>query len=187
MFPNVIESIIWWPLSYPSPTLSYITPYFRPYEPHLHILALESKRRAQEWEFTCDFREKRKFCLSFQYFSSHWSLLSEENFSKYENLKLITHFSNMRHSFIKHKTFSFIEPHETHFFITDGKHLFSTKYHEIHLGIEWDMFLHDLEWKSYHMKSCSIFQLLVEFSSPVHDFGCLAIFQVCEFKHLLNS
>ena len=86
MFPKDIERFIWWLLSYPSPILSYITPHFRSYEPHLHILALERKRRAQEWEFTCDFREKRGFCLSFQDFSSHQSLRVREKFSKYENL-----------------------------------------------------------------------------------------------------
>ena len=87
MFPKDIEPIIWWLLSYPSPTVSYITPNFWPYEPHLCNLALERKRRAQEWELTCDFQEKRGFCPSFQYFSSHQSLWSEKNFSMYENLK----------------------------------------------------------------------------------------------------
>ena len=74
-----------------------------------------------------------------------------------EKLKILTQFSNTSHSFIKLQTFSFIKPHETHFFITNCKNLFSTKSHEIHLGIEWDLFLHDIEWKSYHIKSCSIF------------------------------
>ena len=73
-------------LELPFTSLSYITPHFRPHEPHLRILALESKRRAQEWEFTCNFWEKRGFCSSFQDFLSHQSLWTEENFSKYENL-----------------------------------------------------------------------------------------------------
>ena len=115
MFPKDIEPFIWWLVSYPSPTLSYITPHFRPYEPHLRILALESKRRAQEWDFTCDFRGKRGFCPSFQDFSSHRSLWSEQKFSKYENLnfwhisqtqdilssnfKLLLSLNPMRHTF----------------------------------------------------------------------------------------
>ena len=92
MFPKVIEQFIWWLLSYPSPTLFYIAPHFRPFEPHLCNLSLERKRRAQEWEFTCDFQEKRGFCSSFQYFSSHRSLWSEKNFSKYENLNFSHNF-----------------------------------------------------------------------------------------------
>ena len=84
--PKYIKPVIWWLLSYPSPTLFYITHHFQPYEPHLRNLALEIKRRAEEWEFTCGFQEKRGFCPSFQDFSSHWSLWSEENFSMYENL-----------------------------------------------------------------------------------------------------
>ena len=87
MFPKDIEPFIWWLLSYPSPALFYITPHFRPYEPHLCILAFKRKMRYQEWEFTCDFRERRGFCPSFQYFSSNWSLWVRKNFSKYENLK----------------------------------------------------------------------------------------------------
>ena len=89
MFPKDIEPFTWWLLSYPSPTLSYITPHFRPYEPHLRNLGLERKRKAQEWEFTCDFQEKRGFCLSFEYFSSDQSLWSEKKISKYENLKFL--------------------------------------------------------------------------------------------------
>ena len=127
----------------PFTSLSYITPQFQPHEPHLQILALERKRRAQEWEFNCDFQEKRGFCSSFQGFSSHQNLWVKKNFSKYENLKLLTQFSNTRHSFIKLQTFSFIKPHETHFSIMDCINLISIESHEIHLGIEWDMFLHD--------------------------------------------
>jgi hypothetical protein len=174
MFPKDIEPFIWWLLSYPSSTPSYITPHFRTYDPHLRILALERKRRAQEWEFTCDFREKRGFCSNFQDFSSHRSLWSEKNFSKYETLNFSHNFQTQG-IFVKLQAFSFIEPHETNFFIMDCKNLFSPKYYEIHLGIEWDMFLHDPELKSYHMKSCSVFQFLVEFSSLVHDFGCSSI------------
>ena len=87
-------------------------------------------------------------------------------------LKVLTHFSNIRHSFIKLETFSFIKSHEIHFFIMDCKNLFSPKSHEINLRIKWEMFLTDHERKSYHMNPCSIFQFLVEFSSPTHEFGC---------------
>ena len=99
------------PFDYPS----YITPHFRPHEPHLCTLALESKRRDHEWEFSCDFGMKRGFCLSFKYFSSHWSLWSEKKISKYEslnfshnfqtqdilssNLKLFLSSNPMRHTF----------------------------------------------------------------------------------------
>ena len=79
-------------LELPFASLSYITPHFRPHEPHFHILALERKRRAQEWEFTCDFQEKRGLCPSFQNFSSSRSLRSEKNFSKYENLNFSHNF-----------------------------------------------------------------------------------------------
>jgi hypothetical protein len=92
MFHMDIEPFIWWLLNYPSPILFYITPHFRPYEPHLHNLALEWKRRSQEWEFTCDFREKRGFCSSFQDFSSHRSLWVRKNFPKYENLNISHNF-----------------------------------------------------------------------------------------------
>ena len=95
---------------------------------------------------------------------------------KVRKLKLLTPFSKHKAFFTKLLTFSFIEPHATNFFITDCKNLFSTKSHEIHLEIEWYLFLHDPEWESYHMKSSSIFQFLVKFSLPVHDFGCLAHF-----------
>ena len=138
-------------------SLFYITPHFRPHEPHLHILALESKRRDQEWEFTFDFREKRGFCSSFKDFSSHRSLWVRKKISKNENLYFSHNFQTQGIIFIKLKTFSFIEPHETHFFIMDCKNLFSTKSHEIHLKIKRELFLHDLEWKSYHIKSSSIF------------------------------
>ena len=57
--------------------------------------------------------------------------------------QLLTQFSNTRNSFITLQTFSFIEPLETHFFITDCKNLFSPESHEIHFRIEWDLFLHD--------------------------------------------
>ena len=42
----------------------------------------------------------------------------------------------------------------------------------MNLRIEWDLFLHDIESKSFHMKSSSFFQFLVEFSLPMDDFGC---------------
>ena len=59
----------------------------------------------------------------------------------------------------------------------DFENLFSIESHEIHIRIEWDLFLHYLESKSFHMKSSSFFQVLVEFSSPVHDFGCSTHFE----------
>ena len=90
-------------------------------------------------------------------------------------IKLLTQFSNTRHSFIKLQTLSFIEPHETHFFITNCKSLVSPEYHEMNLKIKWAMFLRDPEWKSYHMNPCSILQFFIEFSSFMHDFGCSAI------------
>ena len=162
-------------LELPFTSLSYITPHFRPHEPHLAILALESKSRDQEWEFTCDFREQERILFEFSRFFTPSKFVSEEKPFQVWKLKLLTQFSNTRHSFIKLQMFSFIEPHETNYFIMECKNLFSSESHEIHPGIEWDLFLHDLEWKSYHMKSSLIFQFLVKFSSLVHDFGCLAL------------
>jgi hypothetical protein len=122
------------------------------------------------------FSREERILFEFSRFLIPSKFVSEEKLFRVWNLKLLIQFSNTRHSFIKLQTFSFIEPHETHFFITDCKNLLSTKTHEIHLRYEWDFFLHDPEWKSYHTKSCSIFHLLVEFSSPMHDFGCSTIF-----------
>ena len=34
---------------------------------------------------------------------------------------------------------------------------FSSESHERHLKIKWNVFLHDLAWKSHHMKPCSFF------------------------------
>ena len=95
---------------------------------------------------------------------------------KVRKLKLLTPFQNTKAFFHQTSNFSFIEPHETNFFIVDCENLFSIESHEIHLRIEWDLFLHDLESKSFHMKSSWFFQFLVEFSSPMHDFGCSTIF-----------
>jgi hypothetical protein len=159
------------PFTYPS----YINPHFRPHEPHLRMLALDRKRRDQEWEFTCGFREKRGFCLSFQYFSSHRSLWSEKNFSKYENLKfshnfqtqgiLSSNFKLFRSSNPMRRTFSsqivktyfqpnimkyISESNETCFFMIQNKN-----------PIIWSQ--------------VQFFYFLVEFSSPVHDFGCSSI------------
>ena len=122
------------------------------------------------------FSREERILFEFSRFFISLKFVKCENFSKYENLNFSHNFQNTKHSFIKLQTFSFIKPHETNFFITDCKNLFSIESHGIHLGIEWDLFLHDPEWKSYHMKSSSIFQFLVEFSSPVHDFGCSTIF-----------
>lgn len=132
----------------------------------------------REWEelrsesFTCDFQEKRGFSSSFQDFPFHQRLLSEKNFSKYENLNFSLVSQTQNILYINFKTISFIEFHETHFFTTDCKSLFSPKSHERHVRIELDMFLHDPKWKYHLMKPCSVFQFLVEFSSPTHDFGC---------------
>ena len=89
------------------------------------------------------FSREERILFKFSRFFTSSKFVSEENFTKYENLKILTQFSNTKHSFIKLQTFSFIEPHETHFFITDCKNLFSPESHEIHLGIEWDLLLHD--------------------------------------------
>ena len=69
----------------------------------------------------------------------------------------------------------------------DCKNTFSPESHERFLRIEWNMFLHDPTWKYHHMKPCSFFQFLVEFS-PLHMILVVQLVcQVCEFKHLLNS
>ena len=83
----------------------YITPHFWTHEPHLHILALESKMRDQEWEFTCDFWEKRRFCSHFQDFFISSKFVKCENFSKYENLNFSHHSQNTKIFFTKLQTF----------------------------------------------------------------------------------
>ena len=103
------------------------------------------------------FSREERILFEFSRFFIPSKFVSEEKLFQVWKLKLLTQFANTRHSFIKLQTFSFIDPHETHFFITDCKNLFSIESHEIHLGIEWDLFLHDQELKSYHIKSCSIF------------------------------
>ena len=68
-------------------------------------------------------------------------------------LKLITCFLNQNHYFHQfQKKNYFIEFHETHFFTRDCRNTISPKYHERHLIIEWNMFLHDPTWKYHHMK-----------------------------------
>ena len=151
------------PFTYPS----YITPHFRPHEPHFaHFIFGEKEERPRVGVYL-RFSKEERILFEFSRFFISLKFVKCENFSKYENLNFSHNFQNKNHSFI--------EPHETHFFITDYKNLFSTKSHEIHLRIEWDLFLHNLEWKSYHMKSSWIFQFLVKFSSPVHDFGYSSI------------
>ena len=167
MFPNVIESIIWWLLIYPSPNRSYITPIFNPMSLICTIYLWREWGDPNSESFTCDFREKRGFSSSFQDFSFHQSLWSEENFSKYElNFSLVSQTHNIL----------FIKLHESHFFITDCKNTFSPKSHEILLRIDWNMFLHNPTWKYYLMKPCSNFQFLVEISPTTHDFGCSSYF-----------
>ena len=58
------------------------------------------------------------------------------------------------HFFLKHKAFF---PSLQNFSTMNCKITFSPKSHESHLRIEWNMFLHDLERKSHHMKPCSVF------------------------------
>ena len=158
----------------PFSSISYITPHFRPRESHLCILALKIKRRAQDWEFNCDFRKKRGFCSRFQDFSPHKCLWVRKNFSKYENLNFSHNFQTQGILSSNFKLFLSSNPMRHTFSSRIVKNLFSAESHEIHLRIEWDMFLQDPEWKYYHMKPCSIFQFLVEFSSPTHYFGCSA-------------
>ena len=103
------------------------------------------------------FSREERILFEFSRFFISLKFVKCENFSKYENLNLSHNFQNTKHFFTELQTYSFIEPHDTNFFITDCKQIFSTKSHEIHLGIEWDLFLHDPEWKFYHMKSSSFF------------------------------
>jgi hypothetical protein len=90
-------------------------------------------------------------------------------------LKLLIHFhlfSQLKAFF--HKTYKLFF-HQTPWdqLITPGwKNTFSSKYHEIHLIIDWNIFLHDPTWKYHLMRPCSNFQFLVEVSPPTHDFGC---------------
>jgi len=174
MFPKDIEPFIWWLLSYPSPPLLYNPSFLTKWASFAHFSFEEKEESPRVRVYLWFLREERIlsrfsiFCIPSKFMK--WGKLFEV-----WKLKLLTHFSNTRHSFIKLQTFSFIEPHEINFFIMDCKNLFSPESHEIHLGIEWDMVLHDPKWKSYHMKSSSIFQFWVKFSLPVHDFDCWSI------------
>ena len=145
-----------------------------PWASSVHFSFGEEEERPRVRVYLWFSREER-ILFEFSRFFISSKFVSEENFFQVWKLKLLTQFSNTKHSFIELQTFSFIEPHERHFSSQIVKHLFSTKFHEMHLGIKWDLFLHDPKWKSYHMKSSSIFQFLVEFSSLVHDFGCSTI------------
>ena len=98
--------------------------------------------------------------LSFSRFSIPSKFFEWETFFKYENLNFsstFTCFLNSRHFFTKILNFSFIKLHETNSFTPDCKNIFSSKSHEIHLKIDWNIFLHDPTWKSHHMKPCSLF------------------------------
>ena len=150
---------------------SSINPQFRPLRPHLHILSLEYKSESlcEIFESLEDFVQVSKNFHLIEV-CEMWQLF------KVRKLKLLTPFQDTKAFFHQASNFSFIEPHETNFFIVDFENLFSIKSHEIHLKIEWDLFLHDLESKSFHMKSSWFFQFLVDFSSLVHEFGCLAHF-----------
>ena len=159
----------------PFPYSSYITPHFLPHESHLHILALGEHEERPRVRVYLWFLREEGILFEFSRIFISLKFMKWENFSIHENLNFSQNFQNTKNSFIELQYFSFIEPHETNFFIRDCKNLFSVKSHEIHLKIKWDLFIHDLEWKSYHIKSSSTFQFLVEFSSPVHDFRCSTI------------
>ena len=158
----------WVTLHFP---LLYNPSFSTPYVSFLHF-SFREQEEGLRVRVCLSFLRVERILFEFSIFFISSKFVKCENFSKYENLKFSHNFKNTKHSFIKLQTFSFIEPHETHFSITDYKNLFSPESNEIYLGIEWDLFLHDPKWKSYHMKSSSFFQFLVEFSSPVHEFGC---------------
>ena len=96
-------------------------------------------------------------------------------------------FSQLKSLFINFKTFYFIELHETHSFTLDCKDTFSPECHEIHLRIEWNMFLHDHAWNLIIWSHVHFFS----FSSNFHRLHMILVvhpvFQVCDFKNLLNS
>ena len=136
------------------------------------------------------FWEERGFSFNFSSFSIPSMFFKWENFYKYENLNLsstFTCFLNWKHFFTKLQNVYFIELHETNSSILDCKPTFSYEYHEIHITIEWNMFLHDPTWKYHLMESCSNFQFLVEISPPTHEIGnlaCLSSLWVLEFAQL---
>ena len=130
-------------LELPFAYTSYITPHFRPHEPRLHILALETKS-----ESLFEIFESRE---DFVWVSKNLHLIETcevWKLSKVIKFKLLTPFQDTKAFFHQTYNFSFIEPHETNFFIMDFDNLSSIKSHEIHLEIKWYLFLHDLEWKS---------------------------------------
>ena len=93
--------------------------------------------------------------------------------------KILSTKTQTYHLFLKHKSFfPSLQNLFFHWFpwdtlsTMDCKITFSPEPLEWHLIIKWNMFLHDPEWKSNHMKPCSVFQFLVKFSPPAHDFCC---------------
>ena len=94
------------------PTYMYINPSFRPYEPHLHHLALgecETRLGVRAYLIFC---EERGFSFKFASFSIPSKFFKWEKFSKCENLNFsftFTCFLNSKHVFSKLQNFSFIE------------------------------------------------------------------------------
>ena len=171
MFPNVLNQLSsdsWVSLRL---TYSIWTPNFDPMSLIFTIYLWREWEDPRSESFTWYFREKRGFSLCFSRFSIPSKFFEWDNFSKYETQTSHLFFNSKNFS-TKLQNFSFIELHETNSFTPDCKNAFSFESHEILLRIDWNMFLHDLVWKSHHMKPSSFFQFLVEFSPPTHDFGC---------------
>ena len=137
----------------------------------------------REWKeprsksFTWDFWEKRGFSLSFQDFPFRRSLLSEKNFSKYENLNFSLVFSTQ-------STFS---PTSKLFLSSNSmRHTFSPRIAKTHFHpnlmkyfselIETCFFiiLHEtfILWGHVLLFFILFFQFLVEISPTTHEFGC---------------
>ena len=147
-------------LELPFTYTSYITPHFLPHEPHFSHFSFGEQEERLRVRVCLIFSRVKRILFEFLRLFISSKFVKCENVSKYENSRFSHHFQNTKHIFNNLQTFSFIEPHEKNFFITDCKNLFSIETHEIHLGIKWDLFLHDPEWKSYHMKSMFIFSII---------------------------
>ena len=118
------------------------------------------------------FERREDLAWVFQDFPFHPSFLSEKTFLSIKT-KTSHLFSQLKALFPQTSKLFLSSNSMRHTLSPQiAKKHFSSKSHERHLRIKWNMFLHDPDWKSHHMKPCSVFQFLVEFSPPTHDFGC---------------
>ena len=154
----------------------YINPSFRPYEPHLCHFSFRECERSLGARGYLVFVRKKDLASSLQVFHSNQVFQVRKLFQVWKlNISLTsTFFLNSKHTFSRHRNFSFIElPWDR---LTDsGLHFtFSSKTHERDIIFDWNMFLHDPTWKFQLMYSCSKFEYFSRNFTFAHEIGCLA-------------